>query len=399
MDDLQQRRTALPHIANFEENLYHCASCNYCVDTVWAEWGIDHVCTTLEHHSPAHGYSGKGYIANARAWFEGASLDPDVLSERAYTCTTCGNCTEVCPIGMKPAQILMALRAELADRGLQPEFATQVRNNVLTEDNPAGAPRATRDDWADGLAHDPSAATVFLPGCAASFGLPSEARTAFQLLQAAGGAQLIANVPCCGAPLVALGYPREAAERAGALKARLEASGATRVAVAGTECLASLSFCDAPGPQLDSVLTVLLDALRGGRLTLEPCADNPPPERVGYLDPCHLSKKAHGLAPLGLAGQARELLAMLGVAVVEPTASPRFQICCGAAGGMPQSKPEASRRMADARLTEYVERGAEAVVTASPLCASHLSNSANGGGPAVYGLYGFIAAHFEPASE
>jgi Fe-S oxidoreductase len=92
------------------------------------------------------------------------------------------------------------------------------------------------------------------------------------------------------------------------------------------------------------------------------------------------------------------LLALLGVAVVEPQASPRFQICCGAAGGMPQSKPEASRRMADARLSEYVERGAEAVITASPLCASHLSSSANGGGPAVYGLYGFIAAHFETTS-
>ena len=394
-DDLEQRRAALPHVANFEENLYHCASCNYCVDAVWAEWGIDHVCTTLRHHSPAHGYSGKGYIAVARAWFEGASFDPDVLSERVYTCTTCGNCTEVCPIGMKPAQILMALRAELADRGLQSDFAVQARDNILREDNPAGAPHAMRDGWADGLPQDPNAETVFLPGCAAAFDLPVEARASLELLRAAGAVRLIADAPCCGAPLAALGYPREAAERAGALTARLAASGAAQVTVAGAECLASLSFCATLEPQLESVLSVLLAALRDGRLILTPRADNPPPERVGYLDSCHLSKKAHGLVPRNLAAQARDLFAGLGIAVVEPSASPRFQICCGAAGGMPQSKPEASRRMADARLSEYAEQGTEVVVTASPLCASHLLGSTHEGGPAVHGFCGFLLAHFE----
>lgn len=105
------------------ENLYHCCACNYCVRMEWDEWGIDGVCATLEHHAPAPGYSGKGYIAAARAWREGRLDGLDMLAERAFTCTTCGNCDEVCPIGMRPQAILRDLRAELAARGMAPAWA------------------------------------------------------------------------------------------------------------------------------------------------------------------------------------------------------------------------------------------------------------------------------------
>lgn len=49
-------------VEQYGEDLYHCASCNYCIDAVWTERGIAHVCATLEHHSPAPGYSGRGFI-------------------------------------------------------------------------------------------------------------------------------------------------------------------------------------------------------------------------------------------------------------------------------------------------------------------------------------------------
>lgn len=404
MADLDKRRSHFPHIAVFEENLYHCASCNYCVDAVWDEWGIDHVCATLRHHSPAHGYSGKGYIAAARAWFEGADLDPDSLAERAFTCTTCGNCDEVCPIGMHPSGIAVALRAELVDRGHVPAFAVALRDAALQDvglqDVDLPAP-----DTPDPLAHAAADTLGFLAGCATCGDDPDESRAALRLLQVAGAVRPVASGASCGASLAALGFVAEAAERAGALKRHLAAAGVARVAVAGAQCLAHLASegtaaGSAEGPALESPLTLVLDAVRAESLVLTPRADNPPPTRVGYLDSCHLTKKAHGLAARGLAGQARDLLARLGIAVVEPSAAPRFQICCGAAGGMPQSKPDAARRMAEARLDDYARpdrpgAGADVVVTASALCAGHLARSAGAGHPAVQGLYTFLLAHFD----
>ena len=92
-------------VSRYARDLYHCSSCNYCVDAVWPERGMDAVCVTMEQHSRAPGYSGRGYIEAARAILEGQALDAEALAERVFTCTTCGNCEAACPIGLHPAQV------------------------------------------------------------------------------------------------------------------------------------------------------------------------------------------------------------------------------------------------------------------------------------------------------
>ncbi len=111
------QQAAFLHLARYRHDLYHCATCNYCVSAVWPQRGIDGVCATLRSHSPAASYSGKGYLATARALLEGETLALDSLAERAYACTTCGNCESVCPIGMPPTAVVGALRAELEPFG------------------------------------------------------------------------------------------------------------------------------------------------------------------------------------------------------------------------------------------------------------------------------------------
>jgi Fe-S oxidoreductase len=250
--------------------------------------------------------------------------------------------------------------------------------------------------WADGLEGDAGAATGLIAGCANSDLEVAEARAAFRLLRAGGvPIRALADAPAGGA-LAALGFTREAAAQRADLDRHLTEAGIAKVAVVGAEFLAHLAAGEAAdAPPAESVLETIAAAVAEGRLRLTPCSDNPPPGSVGYLDPCHLTKKAHGLAGRNLGAVARDLLARLGVAVVEPAAAPRFQVCCGAAGGMPDAQPEAAARMARARLDEFGARGAALVVTAGPLCAAHLERSAEAGGPAVRGLYGFLLDHFD----
>ena len=209
------KASELPHLTNYLKDLYHCSDCGYCVDAIWEERDIDHICATLESHSPGLSYSGQGYIKTARAWVEGEDLPLASVSEHAFTCTSCGNCERICPIGMRPMEINRALRSELIARDLAPESAVAIQKNVLEQQNPAGAPRAERYHWAQNIETAERAELVYLPGCASAYARPQEAQAAMRLLQAAGVPVKILgdSDSCCGAPLRELGFSDDAARQ------------------------------------------------------------------------------------------------------------------------------------------------------------------------------------------
>ncbi|WP_448508727.1 4Fe-4S dicluster domain-containing protein [Immundisolibacter sp.] len=310
--------TAFTRLQPFADALYHCATCNYCVSAVWPERGIDGVCATLRNHSPAASYSGKGYLAAARALLEGEPLDLDCVAERAYACTTCGNCEAVCPIGMPPTAVVKALRETLHARGRAPAAALAVRDHVLTRQNPWGAPAAHDADWSLGLAPHPQPDLWLLPGCAAAHRHPAEARAAAQLLTVMGfDVGWPQHLICCGAPLTALGFAHDAAAQHAALTAGLPEH--ATLAVLGGECLAQLH---ADGRPAQSVLQLLHAALHDGRLAVAARGDAPPPAVVAVQDSCHLSKPHHGLTDLHAPRQLRAVLAVLGCQVHRPPRRP-----------------------------------------------------------------------------
>jgi Fe-S oxidoreductase len=371
--------------------LYRCADCNYCVDARWPERGIDGVCATLRGHSPAVSHSGKGYLSTARALLEGDALDLAAVAERAFACTTCGNCEAVCPIDMPPTTVLKALRAELVDRDLAPGAAVTVRDAVQTRQNPWGAPVGQGGDWSLGLEPHPRPDLWLMVGCAAAHRHPAEARAAAQLLGVMGyDVAWPGQASCCGAPLSALGFTDAATDQHRTFSA---GTPPIPLAVLGAECLAELR---ASGQAASAVLELLHAALHDGRLDVMQRADSPPPAIVAVLDGCHLAKPQHGLTDRDAPRLLREILAKLAVQVSQAPAAPRYAVCCGAAGGMAQLHPASAARMAAAQLAGIDAYGAEALISASPLCAGHLADHAGGQFP-VYGICEFIAAHFAVA--
>ncbi len=384
--------TVYDRLQPFAGALYHCATCNYCVSATWPERGIDGVCATLRSHSPAASHSGKGYLAAARALLEGETLDFDQLATRAFACTTCGNCEAVCPIGMPPTAVVKALRAELAERGHAPAPALAVREHVLMRQNPWGAPAAYGADWSLGLEPHPQPDLWLLPGCAARYQQPAETRAAAQLLAVTGfDVGWPEHDTCCGAPLAALGFADDAAAQRAALAVSLPVQ--PTLALLGGECLSQLRAADLP---VQSVLQLLHAALGDGRLAVTPRGDALPPAVVAVQDGCHLSKPHHGLTDIDTPRLLREVLAALGCQVTQAAAAPAYAVCCGAAGGMPQLHPASARRMAAEHIAAADQYGAHALITASPLCAGHLSDTAGAQMP-VYGICAFIATHYAVA--
>lgn len=393
-------RTALAQAAEpFVENLYHCLRCNYCVEMHWEERGIQHVCPTLLHHNPAPGYSGKGYLAAARAVLEGEELPINSLVERFFNCTTCGNCEEVCPVGLQPAHLVKQIRAAMVTQGLAPGPIAAIRANVVEHHNPGGASIETRNRWAEGLdGIAAGAATLYLPGCAASYDAPAEARATVSVLRQAGVPMRPLppeQARCCGAPLGEIGYAAEADAERQQLLAAILRSGCRRAVVSGAECLGSLAGAHlADGLEVLHAFDLIERAVAEDRIGFEPKV-NAAVGAIGLLDPCHLSKKNHGL--VGAANypqRIRALLGRLGCKTVTVADQGSYAVCCGAAGGMPQMSPQSARRMAEGKLRSFAASGASAVLSASPLCAAHLRRSQAADLPAVMGIFEFIDSYF-----
>lgn len=412
----------VPLVARFTQDLYHCSDCGYCVDAVWAERGLQHVCATLQSHSPQPGYSGRGFLLAARAWHEGLALDETALGERVFACATCGHCETVCPIGLRPAQIGRALRGELWARDHVPDAVRTLAEALARDGNPYGRSRATRGAWQpapaasegpaspDGQAKD---LVLFLPGCAAALAFPDEARAALRLLQAAGCEVVTLGDAdsCCGAPWHELGRDDEAAALLRALAARCNAANPRRagahasldgddVAAAdgfeivgsGLECLRAWQRNgDASALPVRAFIDWIAARYAEGRLALRPRATPLPAVRV--LDSC----QTRGTS---LARTLRDLLRALGVAVLADTTAPEHVICCGAAGGLPVTQPASAMRMAEARLAA-VETNV-LVISPDPRCVAHLRAAADAAGsarhaqaPEILGPAVFLARHFE----
>jgi Fe-S oxidoreductase len=371
-------------IAPFAKDLYHCADCSYCVDATWTGRGIAHVCPTIEHHRPVPSYSGRGYLAAARALAEGEALAPAVLAERVFSCTGCANCEQVCPIGLRPAQLAQALREELVEQGHAPPAIGQLRATMRACGNPYGKPPATRGEWARGLAFANGEATVlYAPGCAAACGDPAEPRAVVRLLALAG--EKVGwrgdDDRCCGAPLRETGL----AEDARYAEQRLASDVfAPRVVSSGLECLPAwggVAGCHAQG--FPEWFAAALDA---GRLRVTP-RDH---RAVVAFDGCaNRRPEAGDTRP----DRLREVLARIGVAVVNDAHGAATALCCGAAGGMPAMAPESAARMATARLDGLPDT--LPIVVADPRCLSHLAAAAGERRPRLLGLAAFVATHCE----
>ena len=95
-------------------------------------------------------------------------------------------------------------------------------------------------------------------------------------------------------------------------------------------------------------------------------------------------------------GSFRELLASFDIDCTNPHFPSPHAPCCGAGGGMPLMQPEASRRMAGARVP-----GDGIAVMLDPRCAAHLRDSVGGEPATMLGFAEFIARYFtlEPAQS
>jgi len=277
-------------------------------------------------------------------------------------CTMCAACSSICPVGSRNHETFAALRARIVAEHPQsapapyleiPRVLGRSSNIFGAEIEPLAGPR--RGD----------AEIAFFPGCTLPYFERESAEHTVRLLASLGVPLSIVDGVCCGGPLDVLGLePR--AENIERNREAVRATGARVVTAACPRCAHRLAKdLQLPGVKVEHTIETLerllpespvLGRLRG---TFEG-------RSVTYHDPCELGRYR------GFYENARRVLALAGMRIVEMERSGPSAACCGAGGGLRSVDARLSREIARRRVEDAALTGAEALLTECPSCLHNL---------------------------
>jgi len=303
----------------------------------------------------------------------------EIESEEMWRCTTCGNCPQQCPRGVKIIEAGVALRRIATEYGVFPTPVKSVRTisaSLTGEGNPLNEKRANRAAWAEGLSVKPFAEgmeVLYFPGCYLCYDprLKKVAGATASILKRAGidFGILGAEESCCGESIRKTGdeelFKRLAKEN---IKTFVD-HGVKKILVSSPHCYHTFKN-EYPEFMVNfevvHISQFLFELINEGRLEL----NGEYAKKVTYHDPCYLGR--HN----GIYDEPREVLNRIsGLELNEMPDSRRDSLCCGGGGGRIWMETLKGERFSDLRLEQAKDVGAEVLVTSCPYCITHFEES------------------------
>jgi len=137
-------------------------------------------------------YSPGGRLWLIRAWLNDELQWSENLAKIVYSCVSCKNCVEKCPLSFNDdiVNMVVAAKTEMVEMGTLPKPVKTFLQNVQLYGNPYGISAKKRADWMEGLKIPPYKGQEFLyyVGCEGSFDnrAQSAARATAKLLLKSG---------------------------------------------------------------------------------------------------------------------------------------------------------------------------------------------------------------------
>ncbi len=299
-------------------------------------------------------------------------------SEDLWLCTTCRNCVQQCPRGVKIIDVMRAMRRILVPDGVVPASIPNLRS-VMTSIASVGNPfrqEKDRAEWAEALsikAFTEGTDLLYFPCCYPSYEprLKKVAQATGELLQKAGVdfGLLGSKENCCGESVRASGneelFKRLAREN---IKTFID-HGVKKILTSSPHCYHTFKNDYTEFKANFEVIHIsqyLFELIREGRLEITKEFR----KRVTYHDPCYLGR--HN----GIYEEPRELLKRIpGLQFMEMPDSKENSLCCGMGGGRIWMETAKGERFSDLRLQQASSIGAEVLVTACPYCITQFEDS------------------------
>jgi Fe-S oxidoreductase len=303
-------------------------------------------------------------------------METTVGEDELWACTACMACEEACPVYIEQIIRNIDLRRYLVL--VETKYSSEVRmtlKNLEKSNNPWGAGRGTRAEWAKDLGIKPIAEVedpeiLFWVGCLGSFDARNQkvATSIAKILQASGirFGILATEEGCCGDPARRIGNEYLFQTMAEANIEIFKGHGVTKILTLCPHCFHTLKN---EYPQLGGEFQVIhhtqfmADLIGSGKLQLT----KPIHKVITYHDSCYL-----GRANQVYEAPRRILNSIPGLKLVEMERHHQRSFCCGAGGGRMWMEEHIGTRINQMRTDHAVETKAELIGTACPYCLTML---------------------------
>jgi len=308
----------------------------------------------------------------------GAIEPSDELAASFYQCTACLNCKATCPAGVEVAEIVGAARQRLAEAGYLPEVFVPMVESLRDEGNPFGELAEKRTEtYPSGYEERtkvPEGVDVLLYlGCTGSYQDLYIVPSMMELMDKLGMKYAILGEKenCCGYVAHLIGAEDSFQE---CMAKNIEIFSKLNPKMIVTTCAGcDRTLRDLYPEHLDFDVPVLhaveyMDRLISeGKLEFE----GEVPMKVIYHDPCDIGRHMNIYEP-----PRNVLKAIPGLELMEFKLNRALAKCCGGGGGLKGYDSELSSTLAENRVAEAMDMGAEVIVSACPTCKSNLKLAA-----------------------
>jgi len=296
-------------------------------------------------------------------------------ADTVFRCTLCGNCEEICPLGIRLKELWLALREDLVQEKTFPSKIDTIRTNLSKSRNVFGEDNSERSEWVEDMRRPPAdryvrprAEVVYITGCVSAY-FPLAQRIPIALAEIMDAGRLDFTLLgedewCCGFPLLGAGLMEMFADFKSQNLAAVKAKGARTVVFTCPSCYQMWREHYATDLEFLSAPELLLRRVRSGNVPLGEL-----PLTVTYHDPCDLGRGA------GVFDEPREVIRSIpGVTLVELPHSRENCTCCGGGGNLEMVDADLAARIARSKIDEVLSTGAQAVVTSCQQCVRTMTS-------------------------
>ena len=305
----------------------------------------------------------------------------EVIAKRMNQCLLCGNCTQNCPSGICTEEIIEKTREAYVSRLGASQILETTAKNIANVGNITGDSRENRLLWfenmeAGAVRVNETAKYIYFAGC-----VPTLYPSSYSIPQAFSGLMNKAGLDwailgeaenCCSYPLIIGGMAEAAVETMERNIRGITAAGAEYIVTTCPSCYHTWKeiypgvIPDMPDIKVLHGTQHLAELVRNGAIKFKETN-----RVVTYHDPCDLGRKS------GIYDEPREIIgAIPGVKFIEMKFNRESAFCCGGGGNLEMNDAELSGKVAQQRVQQALDTGAELIVTSCQQCKRTIAGGA-----------------------
>jgi len=358
---------------DYASQIHRCFRCGYCkFPTDYSSFN----CPSYRRFR-FDTYSTSGRLWLVYAWLKGEIEWSERFAEVLYTCTTCKNCVEQCPMKFAPDIVdwIVGARSDMVEKGRVPPRVAHFFDSVYGYGNPLKLLRSDRAAWANGTKmYAPDDEYLLYVGCLGSYDENGQkmARSLVHVLKAAGVSfGILGNdEECCGNEIYMLGEMGLFRTLAEKNSQQFKELGVKKIVALSPHAYNTMkNNYPAFGASFEvyHYTQLLYDLIKKNKIKL-----SQDKAKVTYQDPCFLGRYNN------IYDEPRRVLQNIpGLELVEMDRNKKDAFCCGGGSGnfIMDLLAGGEDSPARVRIREAYATGADTLAVACPSCLTMFTDA------------------------